>query len=164
MSAFTDMLAALFSRPIIRWGKPKPDGELDWNVTREGKLTFAGRDMTPLYPRTKAEFEKAYLRMKEKIAASGHPIVIKALSVERHVAVGLFNEGAITHGSLAAAVKQPHWLETTIELAGDIVPLRIVTGTYYIDYEFIVDGHPEGFVRVRDIPDALAVMAEEKAF
>lgn len=135
---------------------------MNWRVTPDGKLLFGGRDMTPIHPMFKVDLEQHVARMKEKIRTSGHPIVIREIWIEDHIATGLWNEGAITLEHLKSSWRGTNGgVSFKLQLAGEEYTISIQSATYYGDYEFIVDGNPNGDVRVRDIPDALAVIAGE---
>lgn len=162
-------LIRLLSGNPIKWQtieqKHTSRPALKWKVTRQNRLLIEDRDMTPLYPLSKADLEASFRRMKEKISASGHPIIIEALYVEKHIATGLWNESSINIADLQGADGRYHGITFEWELLGEPITLSIQSGTYYQDYEFIVRGHPEKLVRVRDLPDALAEVGEgEKIF
>lgn len=152
----------------IRWEKSsklynpsKPF--ITWKIV-DGKLLLDGRDQTPCYPISKADLEASLQRMKDEIAKSGHPITIEAIYIEPHIATGLWNEGLLTREHLMTAHGKYRGTTFQMELLGEPMTVSIQTGTYYMDYEFIVDGHPDGICRVRDIPDALAVVTQESVF
>jgi hypothetical protein len=146
---------------------------LRWTVSAEGRLLFANncdrrskwRDVSPIYPLSLTDLEEKVGRMKEKIAASGFPIVIKKIFIEQHIATGFWNEGSITLKHLESSRPGTNGgIEFDLELCGEKYTVCIQTATHYGDYEFIVDGHPEGAVRVKDLPDAFCQVSGEDYF
>lgn len=157
-------------KPTISWEKVSPHYPtikpfIKWEV--KGKDLFldghGGPGFYPSYPMSKSDLEDALLRLKEKIASSGRAITIEAIYIEKHIAIGLWNEGTITFEHLQSADGRYRGTTFQIELLGEQYTMSIQSGTYYMDYEFIVQGIPD-VVRVRDLPDTLSLVTGEQAF
>lgn len=133
---------------------------ISWKI-EEGKLLLDGKDQTPLHPMSKASLEEAIVRLKEKIVVSGKQVNIEAIYIEPQIATGLWNEGTLTEEHLRSASGLYRGTTFVMELLGEAYTVSIQSGTYYQDYEFIVNGIPD-VRRVRDIPDALAQIGGEE--
>ncbi len=130
----------------------------DWCV-KDGKLLFQMRDLTPHEPMSKADVEHHLQRMKENLADT--PAIIVAVCIERHIAVGLWNEGSLTRENFAGARSDRRGgVIITMELLGQPMEVRIKSSTYYERYEFLVEDHPRGETTVRDVPDDLCHLGD----
>ncbi len=166
MFAWLKSFVKNLKKPKIKWSRSNGNSASDalsWSI-KDGKLLFDGYDQTPLSPVSKAFFEARLRTMKEKIAESGFPITIEAMYIEPFIATGLWNEGSITTWHLQNANNRYGGITFEWEMLGEPILVSIQRTTYYMSYEFIVRGHPDGTVRVRDIPDALAIAAKENVF
>lgn len=153
----------------IVWSKPKSNldprkPKLSVAIDKNNDLVINGTPQRPTYPWTKSDLEKSFSRIQEKIANSGHGITIDAIFIEPYVAGGLWREGSLTLDHLKNADGRYNGLTFEFELSGQKILLSIQTSTYYEAYEFIVSGHPEGHVRVRDVKDVLSEISGEEVF
>lgn len=134
-------------------------------VTAENHLHFDGKEYNSNW--TKADLEKHLKQLLQMIAESGHSIEVQAISIEFAVAAGLWKEGSLTLDMLRNSVYDDFG---TIIVSGFSInegtySLHIKAAQYYEYYQFIVKGHPNGMVVVRDVPDALGMMdSSEKYF
>lgn len=134
------------------------DSKTPWEV-KNGELLFFGHDYTPLHPMSLQELELHLQRVKELVAATP-PTVLEAVRIERHIAKGLWDEGAITFEHLQMATCHSGTISFQMVLLGEPTWVSIRSATYYENYEFIVRGHPKGIEVVRDVPDALAAVGK----
>lgn len=135
-----------------------------WHIDQAGHLIINGRHIHPTRQWTRQYFEEALARLNAKVDLSGWPVTIFGLAIEEHVAQSLWMNGVITREHVQGATFKDHQICFRLRLRGEEIEVCVVTATYYSDYEFIVSGHPQGHVRVRDIPDPLAIVANEQVF
>lgn len=124
-----------------------------WEV-KEGLIWFDGHLYGLWDGYSRAYFENALRGLKQLIEQHGYgDVVIEALFIARHVATSLFAEGDLTVEMLESATDEFGGITFEWELDGEIIKVSIQVSTYFDSYEFAITGHPEGYMRVRDIPD-----------
>ena len=137
-----------------------------WQLTEEGALLFDGRHINPRAPWTKKVLVERLRRMEKVIAQSEFPFVtIEAMAIEQHIAACLWHEVTLTFDHLVnATIDDYRRIIVQFDFDGTILLLQIQHSMYYEDYQFIVKGHPDNIVCVRDVPDALARVSNEHTF
>jgi hypothetical protein len=105
--------------------------------------------------------EEHLKRMLEIIEQSGEPVTIEAVAIEENIAFGLWWNGDFELEDLRASTTTRDYIEFMLPLLGEPTKVRIYPALYYLDYGFIVSGHPQGYRLIRDVPDFLALMPDE---
>ncbi len=152
------------SAPPIAWGQGEGSDPIRWEIDRAGNLLFDGRDTTPYHQWSKEELTECVRMARRRIKDSDDPLVLEAVLIEEHLAMSLWQQGVLTRDMLENSKPCVNGgLEFSLKFDGEVLPVMIQRNAYSPDYEFIVSGHPQGLVRLRDVPDLLHALSGEPA-
>lgn len=132
------------------------NSKVRWQITRDGKIRFAGLDMTGDIDYTPEYFERVFRRLTKKMSTSGHDVVIEYVFIQETVATALWNAKFITRKDLAMARNSRGGIIFNKTIAGEDYRFIIKPDTTFPDYDITLRCHPETSARDRDTPSLQA--------
>ncbi|MEZ4180426.1 MAG: hypothetical protein R3B41_02865 [Candidatus Doudnabacteria bacterium] len=145
----------------------------NWSVNKEGKFSLFNDPVTQSFGDWTAD-QLAYRLERFLANLANNPklstCVFQSVMIDQWVAGDLLLNGDITLEQLKESKSSAGNRRIVIEnflLGSREVTLEIFRNCYYESYQFAVTGHPTGgdgvgFMAMRDIPDSVAIVTNEK--